>query len=108
MGCIPDAQTASSLFERWLPCGRRARSLVPETKAALSSWESEHRAAQEQSDASSIDYLEASVVALGESREKFVARSKAAKYVAAALYATMALLLAVSAKLVVLVATDEM
>ena len=85
----------------------RARGLVPETKAALSSWESEHRAAQEQSDASSIDYLEASVVALGESRERFVARSKAAKYVAAALYATMALLLAVSAKLVVLVATDE-
>ena len=85
----------------------RARGLVPETKAALSSWESAHRAAQEQSDASSIDYLEASVVALGESREKFVARSKAAKYVAAALYATMALLLAVSAKLVVLVATEE-
>ena len=85
----------------------RARGLVPETKAALSSWESAHRAAQDQSDASSIDYLEASVVALGESREKFVARSKAAKYVAAALYATMALLLAVSAKLVVLVATEE-
>ena len=85
----------------------RERGLVPETKAALSSWESEHRAAQEQSDASSIDYLEASVVALGESRERFVARSKAAKYVAAALYATMALLLAVSAKLVVLVATEE-
>ena len=47
------------------------------------------------------------MVALGESREKFVARSRAAKYVAAALYATMALLLAVSAKLVVLVATEE-
>ena len=84
-----------------------ARAASCRTKAALSSWESEHRAAQDQSDASSIDYLEASVVALGESREKFVARSKAAKYVAAALYATMALLLAVSAKLVVLVATEE-
>ena len=53
----------------------RERGLVPETKAALSSWESEHRAAQEQSDASSIDYLEASVVALGESRERSFRRA---------------------------------